>query len=97
MPCHLPGCPFWNGKVPIWCLSLIHISKAAKEGMFADVSEYMKNAEVYSRYYEDGYLPWDSYKNVTFREDLDGVYLWQMNVDATDKSLDCLVYTSRGV
>ncbi|MCA5963463.1 hypothetical protein LC724_28035 [Blautia sp. RD014234] len=33
------------------------LSKAAKEGMFADVSEYMKNAEVYSRYYEDGYLP----------------------------------------
>ena len=64
------------------------LSKAAKEGMFADVSEYMKNAEVYSRYYEDGYLPWDSYKNVTFREDLDGVYLWQMNVDATDKSLE---------
>ena len=63
------------------------LSKAAKEGMFADVSDYMKNSEVYSRYYEDGYLPWDSYKNVTFRDDLDGVYLWQMNVDATDKSL----------
>ena len=62
--------------------------KAAKEGMFADVSEYMKNSEVYSKYYEDGFLPDDSYKNVTFRDDLDGVYLWQMNVAETDKTLE---------
>ena len=62
--------------------------KAAKEGMFADVSEYMKNSEVYSKYYEDGFLPDDSYKNVTFRDDLDGVYLWQLNVAETDKTLE---------
>ena len=62
--------------------------KAAKEGMFADVSEYMKNSEVYSKYYEEGFLPDDAYKNVTFRDDLDGVYIWQFSVDATDKSLE---------
>lgn len=62
--------------------------KAAKEGMFADVSEYMKNSKVYAKYLEEGYLPRDSYENVSFREDLDGVYLWQLDVDAKDRSLE---------
>lgn len=62
--------------------------KAAKEDMFADVSEYMKNSEVYKKYYEEGYLPKDTYENIVFRDDLDGVYLWQMNIDAVDKSLE---------
>ena len=42
--------------------------KAAKDGMFADVSEYMKNGKVYSKYYEDGYLPDDTKKNIVFRD-----------------------------
>ena len=62
--------------------------KAAKDGMFADVSEYMKNSEVYSKYYEDGYLPDDTKNNIVFRDDLDGVYLWQMNIDEVDRSLE---------
>lgn len=62
--------------------------KAAQEGLFADVSEYMKDSEVYSKYYEDGYLPDDAYKNIVFRDDLDGVYLWQLSIDAEDKSLE---------
>ncbi len=62
--------------------------KAAKEGMFADVSEYMKNSKVYSRYYEDGFLPNDAYKNISFRDDLDGVYLWQLNIAAVDNTLE---------
>ncbi|MBS6195521.1 MAG: extracellular solute-binding protein [Clostridiales bacterium] len=62
--------------------------KAAKEEMFADVSEYIKDSKVFSRYLEDGYLPYDSYQNVSFREDLEGTYLWQMNVDAEDRSLE---------
>ena len=41
--------------------------KAAKDGMFADVSEYMKNSEVYSKYYEDDYLPDDTKNNIVFR------------------------------
>lgn len=61
--------------------------KAAKEGMFADVSEYMKNSKVYSRYYEEGFLPNDAYKNISFRDDLDGVYLWQLNIAAVDNTL----------
>jgi len=61
--------------------------KAAKEGMFADVSEYMKNSKVYSKYYEPDYLPYDTYKNVVFRDDLNGVYLWQMNIDSVDNSM----------
>lgn len=62
--------------------------KAAKEGMFADVSEYMKNSEVYSKYYEEGYLPKDAYENITFRDDLDGVYLWQLAVEAEDRTTE---------
>ncbi|NCB92066.1 MAG: extracellular solute-binding protein [Clostridia bacterium] len=62
--------------------------KAAQEDMFADVSEYMKNSEVYSKYYEEGYLPDDTYENIVFRSDLDGVYLWQMNIDEIDRSLE---------
>lgn len=62
--------------------------KAAKEGLFADVSEYMKASQVYSKYYEEGYLPNDTYKNITFREDLDGVYIMQLAVPAVDRSLE---------
>lgn len=61
--------------------------KAAKEDMFADVSSYMKDSKVYSKYYEEGYLPKDTYNNIVFRDDLDGVYMWQMNIDEVDKSL----------
>ena len=57
-------------------------------GMFADVSEYMKNSEVYSKYYEDDYLPDDTKNNIVFRDDLDGVYLWQMSIDEIDRSLE---------
>ena len=53
--------------------------------MFADVSEYMKNSEVYSKYYEDDYLPDDTKNNIVFRDDLDGVYLWQMSIDEIDR------------
>lgn len=62
--------------------------KAAKDGMFADVSEYMKNGKVYSKYYEEGYLPQDTHDNIVFRDDLDGVYLWQMNIDEFDRSTE---------
>lgn len=63
--------------------------KAAKEEMFADVSQYMKDSKVYSKYAEPGYLPNDTYKNVVFREDFGGaVYLLQMAVDEVDRSLE---------
>lgn len=60
--------------------------KAAKEGMFADVSEFMANSQVYCKYMEEGYLPDDAYNNITFRDDLDGVYLMQMNIPTVDTS-----------
>ncbi|MBQ7840445.1 MAG: extracellular solute-binding protein [Lachnospiraceae bacterium] len=61
--------------------------KAAKEGMFADLSDYMADSEVYSRYLEDDYLPADTYKNIVFREDFDGaVYLIHNGIDAEDTS-----------
>ena len=62
--------------------------KAAKEGMFADVSEYMKNSKVYSKYMEPGYLPDDTYKNIVFRDDFDGVYLMHLAIDAVDRSTE---------
>lgn len=61
--------------------------KAAKEDMFADVSDFMKDSKVYSKYYEEGYLPKDTHDNIVFRNDLDGVYMWQMDIDEVDKSL----------
>ncbi len=64
------------------------LDKAASEGMFADVSEYMANSEVYSKYMEEGYLPNDAYKNITFREDYDGVYLMQLSIPAVDRSME---------
>lgn len=62
--------------------------KAAKEGLFADVSEYMKESKVYSKYYVEGYLPNDTYKNITFRDDLDGAYIMQLSIPAVDRSLE---------
>lgn len=62
--------------------------KAAKEGMFADVSEYMAASQVYVKYMEEGYLPDDAYNNISFRSDLDGVYLMQLNIETVDTSLE---------
>lgn len=65
------------------------LRKAAKEEMFADVSEYMKDSKVYSRYYEEGYLPRDTYKNIVFREEFGGaVYLMHLSIDEVDRSLE---------
>lgn len=62
--------------------------KAAREEMFADVSEYMANSKVYSKYMEEGYLPADAHDNITFRDDLNGVYLMQLAIDAVDRSTE---------
>ena len=61
--------------------------KAAKEGMFADVSAMMKDSQVYKKYYAEGYLPRDSYKNIVFREEFgDAVYLLPMKIEEVDRS-----------
>lgn len=63
--------------------------KAAKDGLFADISEYIPNSKVYSKYLEEGYLPNDSYKNIVFREDFGGaVYLLHLGVDEVDRSME---------
>ncbi len=64
------------------------ILKAAKEGMFADVTEYMKNSKVYKKYMEPGYLPGDAYTNISFRDDLPGTYLMQLAIPAVDRSTE---------
>ncbi len=64
------------------------ILKAAKEGMFADVTEYMKNSKVYSKYMEPGYLPGDAYTNISFRDDLPGTYIMQLAIPAVDRSTE---------
>ncbi len=63
--------------------------KAAQEGMFADVAPYMKDAKVYSRYLEEGYLPTDTYKNITFRDEFNGAaYIMHLSIPAVDRSLE---------
>lgn len=63
--------------------------KAAQEGMFADVSSYLKDSKVYSRYLEKGYLPNDAYKNIAFRDEFNGAaYIMPLNIDAVDRSLE---------
>lgn len=63
--------------------------KAAREGMFADLSGDMKNTQVYKNYFEDGYLPRDAQKNIVFRPDFDGkVYLLPLAIDEIDRTTE---------
>lgn len=63
--------------------------KAAQEEMFVDVKPFMENSQVYKRYLEDGYLPNDSQKNITFREDFNGAaYLLPLSITAVDRTLE---------
>ncbi len=63
--------------------------KAAKEGMFADVSKYMKDSKVYSKYYKDGFLPEDTHDNIEFRKDFNNaVYIMQLAVPDVDRSTE---------
>lgn len=63
--------------------------KAAQEGMFADVAPFMKDSKVYSHYLEEGYLPNDAYKNITFRDEFKGAaYLLPLSVAAVDRSTE---------
>lgn len=62
--------------------------KAAKEGLFADLTPYLADTQVYSRYLEEGYLPADARDNITFRDDLDGAYIFQLGIPAVDRSTE---------
>lgn len=48
------------------------VLKAAREGMFVDVAPYLKETSVYGKYYEEGYLPADSYSNILQRPEFGG-------------------------
>ena len=64
------------------------LHKAAKEGLFADLSSYFADAKIYSKYLEDGYLPNDTKKNIMFREDDNGAtYLVHLHVPQIDRSV----------
>ncbi len=61
--------------------------KAAQEEMFVDVAPFLKNAKAYKHYVEDGYLPSDAYKNITFRDEFKGAaYLLPLSIARVDRS-----------
>jgi putative aldouronate transport system substrate-binding protein len=63
--------------------------KAAKDGMFADLSSYFASGKAYNRYLEPDYLPYDTRTNIMWRKDLGGkVYLVHLNIRAVNDFLD---------
>lgn len=56
--------------------------QAANQGMFHDIAPYLKEGEVYGKYFEEGYLPRDTKENIMMREDQDGAtYLVHMAIN----------------
>lgn len=63
--------------------------KAAQEEMFVDLSPYIKDTNVYSKYLEDGYLKHDTYNKIFMRDEFDGaIYLMSLSVDRVDRSTE---------
>ncbi|MDR2176555.1 MAG: extracellular solute-binding protein [Treponema sp.] len=63
--------------------------KAAKDGMFADLSPYFAGAKAYNRYLEPNFLPNDTRRNIMWRDDLGGkVYLVHLDIPSVDRSLE---------
>jgi len=63
------------------------VLKAAREGMFTDVAPYLKEGKVYSKYFEEGYLPTDTKDNVMFREEFNGAcYIVHMRIPREEGS-----------
>lgn len=55
--------------------------KGAREGMFADVTPFLKESKTYSKYLTDGFLPTDTKDNIMFRPEFDGAsYLVHMAI-----------------
>ncbi|BFH68118.1 MAG: extracellular solute-binding protein [Paenibacillus dendritiformis] len=56
--------------------------KAAREGMFTDLTPYLKETKIYSKYFEDGYLPVDTKNGVMFRPEFNGsTYFVHMRIN----------------
>jgi len=63
------------------------IIKAAREEMFADLSPYIADTKVYSKYLEEGYLKNETYTKIFMRDEFNGaVYLMSLAVDRVDRS-----------
>lgn len=70
------------------------ILKAAREGLFHDLSSSLKESKVYGKYYEPGFLPTDTYKNILTRPEFNGAaYMVHMRIPRTEQSND---YKMRG-
>lgn len=70
-------CYLDDSSRPEWTV----LRKAALEGMFADIRPYLEQAKVYSKYLDPEWLPYDSYHNITCREEFGGAsYFLQMQV-----------------
>lgn len=55
--------------------------KAAREGMFTDLTPYLKESDVYSKYFEEGFLPRDTKDNIMFRPEFkDASYFVHMSI-----------------
>ncbi|MCM3337536.1 extracellular solute-binding protein [Paenibacillus sp. MER TA 81-3] len=56
--------------------------KAAREGMFTDLTPYLKDMKIYSKYLEDGFLPVDTKNGVMFRPEFNGsTYFVHMRIN----------------
>jgi putative aldouronate transport system substrate-binding protein len=63
--------------------------KAAKDGMFADLSSYFAGSKTYSNYLKPNYLPNDTRRNIMWRDDLGGkVYIVHLGIRAKDDYLE---------
>ncbi|GMQ59014.1 extracellular solute-binding protein [Vallitalea sediminicola] len=70
------------------------VLKGAREGLFADVAPYLKETKVYSKYFEPGFLPTDSFKNIIQRPEFNGAtYIVHMRIQRTETAQD---YKMRG-
>lgn len=55
--------------------------KAGREGMFHDLTPMLKETKIYSKYFEEGYLPEDTKKNIMFRDEFKGAsYFVHMSI-----------------
>ncbi|SDT32738.1 putative aldouronate transport system substrate-binding protein [Paenibacillaceae bacterium GAS479] len=58
------------------------VLKAAREGMFTDLTPFLKDTKVYSKYLQEGYLPIDTNYGVMFRPEFNGsTYFVHMNIN----------------
>ncbi|BBI36365.1 extracellular solute-binding protein [Cohnella abietis] len=58
------------------------VLKAAREGMFTDLTPLLKDTKVYSKYLQDDFLPLDTKYGVMFRPEFNGsTYFAHMNIN----------------